>query len=81
MYKTMSFNEWFHVTIMDKAKLMQFLDFSLGDFVKHPDKPEWGIGQVQSITGMRVIVNFEDAGKMFINCELVELLTVADETD
>ncbi len=60
---------------------MAFLDFSLGDFVRHPQKPEWGLGQVQSITGMRVVVNFEDAGKMFINCEIVNLEPVADKTD
>ena len=58
-----------------------FLDFSLGDFVYHPQKPEWGTGQVQSITGMRVVVNFEEAGKMLINCEVVELTPVADRTD
>lgn len=60
---------------------MTFLDFSLGDFVTHPDKPEWGVGQVQSITGMRVVVNFEEAGKIVINCEMVSLLPVADRTD
>ena len=58
-----------------------FLDFSLGDFVKHPEKPEWGIGQVQSITDMRVTVNFPEAGKIMINCEFVNLLPVVDRTD
>ena len=63
-----------------------FLDFTLGDFVKHPEKPEWGLGQVQSITGMRVVVNFEEAGKLLINCEMVDLkvvdlTSVADRTD
>ena len=27
------------------------LYFSLGDFVTHPDQPDWGPGQVQSIVG------------------------------
>jgi len=63
-----------------------FLDFSLGDFVEHPQKPEWGVGQVQSITGMRVVVNFEEAGKLLINCEIVDLRpidlsAVAQRTD
>lgn len=63
-----------------------FLDFTLGDFVKHPEKPEWGLGQVQSITGMRVVVNFEEVGKLLINCEMVDLTvvdltSVADRTD
>ena len=60
---------------------MTFLDFSLGDFVTHPKKPEWGKGQVQSITDMRVVVNFEEAGKILINCELIELTPVADRID
>ena len=58
------------------------LYFSLGDFVRHPEKPEWGIGQVQSIAGMNVTVNFPHAGKQMINCAIVELEKVdrADET-
>ncbi|MGC6529404.1 MAG: DUF3553 domain-containing protein [Candidatus Puniceispirillaceae bacterium] len=61
--------------------MTQFLDFSLGDFVTHPQKPEWGIGQVQSITGMRVVVNFPEAGKLLINCEEVSLTPVGERTD
>jgi transcription elongation factor GreA-like protein len=49
------------------------LYFALGDFVHHPEKPEWGIGQVQSIVGMNVTVNFAHAGKQMINCAIVEL--------
>lgn len=64
-----------------RNKTITFIDFSLGDFVTHPEKPEWGIGQVQSVTGMRVVVNFEEAGKMLINCEVVSLVAVADRTD
>ena len=45
------------------------------------EKPEWGIGQVQSITGMRVVVNFPEAGKIMINCEHVTLIAVGDRTD
>ena len=58
------------------------LYFSLGDFVRHPVKPEWGIGQVQSIVGMNVTVNFPHAGKQMINCAIVELEKAdrADET-
>ncbi len=29
-----------------------------------PDRPEWGIGQVQSVAGDRITVNFENAGKV-----------------
>ena len=49
------------------------LYFTLGDFVLHPDRPNWGIGQVQSIVGMHVTVNFTHAGKQMINCEIIEL--------
>ena len=58
------------------------LYFLLGNYVRHPEKPEWGIGQVQSIVGMKVTVNFPHAGKQMINCAIVELEKVdcADET-
>jgi transcription elongation factor GreA-like protein len=51
----------------------QLLYFSLGDFVIHPDRPDWGIGQVQSIVGMNVTVNFEHEGKQMINCKIIAL--------
>jgi len=44
-----------------------------GDFVRHPARPEWGVGQVQSAIGDRVTVNFEDAGKVLVNTTVVEL--------
>jgi len=37
--------------------------FVPGDFVRLPDRPDWGLGQIQSVVGNRVTVNFEDAGK------------------
>ena len=52
------------------------LYFSLGDFVSHPDRPEWGLGQVQSIVGDNVTVNFTHAGKQMINCAIIELVKV-----
>lgn len=47
--------------------------------VRHPSEPGWGIGQVQSAVGDRVIVNFENAGKMLINIAVVALIPIADE--
>jgi hypothetical protein len=41
--------------------------------VRHPDRPDWGIGQVQSVVGHRVTVNFEDAGKVLVNTAVVAL--------
>ena len=34
--------------------------------MRHPAAPEWGLGQVQSIIGPRVTVNFENAGKVVL---------------
>ena len=53
------------------------LYFSLGDFVSHPDQPDWGKGQVQSIVGTNVTVNFEHAGKQMINCQVINLIKVS----
>jgi FKBP-type peptidyl-prolyl cis-trans isomerase 2 len=44
-----------------------------GQFVRHPARPDWGEGQVQSVIGERVTVNFEHAGKVLINARLVAL--------
>jgi hypothetical protein len=41
--------------------------------VRHPGEPDWGLGQVQSVVGQRVTVNFEHAGKRLINTSLVAL--------
>jgi hypothetical protein len=50
-----------------------------GCFVRHPGRPEWGLGQVQSAIGNRVTVNFENAGKRLINSDVVALEVVEDE--
>ncbi len=44
-----------------------------GQWVRHPAQPDWGAGQVQSVVGERVTVNFEHAGKVLINARLVTL--------
>ena len=44
-----------------------------GMFVRHPARPDWGLGQVQSNTGRRVTVNFEHAGKVVIDSRQVTL--------
>ncbi len=55
-------------------------DLAPGMLVRHPQRPDWGIGQVQSAIGHRVTVNFEHAGKVLINSEKVTL-TPVEETD
>jgi Protein of unknown function (DUF3553) len=49
-----------------------------GQFVRHPGRPDWGEGQVQSVVGERVTVNFEHAGKVLINARVVTLDVVED---
>ena len=44
-----------------------------GVFVRHPERPEWGLGQVQSVAGQRVTVNFEGIGKVLILTDRVTL--------
>jgi hypothetical protein len=46
---------------------------SPGDFVHHPARPDWGLGQIQSIIGNRITVNFENAGKVVIDGSVIEL--------
>lgn len=48
--------------------------------VRHPGEPDWGIGQVQSVIGDRITVNFEHAGKRLINGALIRLIEVAEES-
>ena len=53
-------------------------EYEPGQRVRHPGQPEWGIGQVQSVVGDRVTVNFEHAGKLLVNVGVVRL-DVIDE--
>lgn len=50
-----------------------------GALVRHPDRPDWGVGQVQSVAGRRVTVNFEEAGKVVIDAGQVALEFVSDD--
>lgn len=45
-----------------------------GVFVTHPERPDWGRGQVQSNVMGRVTVNFEEAGKVVIDATRVLLI-------
>lgn len=49
-----------------------------GQRVRNPDRPDWGEGQVQSVVGTRVTVNFENAGKVLVNVAVVTLEPVGD---
>lgn len=47
-----------------------------GMLVRHTGQPDWGLGQVQSVVGNRITVNFENAGKLLINGDVVALQAV-----
>jgi len=53
---------------------------SPGSFVRLDGRPDWGIGQVQTVIGARVTVNFEHAGKQLINTDRASLSAVDNET-
>jgi transcription elongation factor GreA-like protein len=50
-----------------------------GAYVRHPDRPDWGIGQVQTVVRQRVTVNFENAGKQLINTAVIALVVLDDD--
>lgn len=50
-----------------------------GMFVRHPQQPDWGLGQVQSVVGDRVTANFEDAGKVVVDTRVINLEWVIGE--
>tara|TARA_B100001248_G_scaffold127845_1_gene95825 strand:- start:628 stop:807 length:180 start_codon:yes stop_codon:yes gene_type:complete len=58
---------------------MMLIDFEPGDYVINPSNKNWGIGQVQSIIGNKVTVNFENCGKRVINVENINLEKVSNE--
>ena len=47
-----------------------------GMLVRHPEQPDWGVGQVQSCAGHRITVNFEHAGKVVLDGRVIGLLVV-----
>ncbi|MDV4144263.1 DUF3553 domain-containing protein [Shimia sp. FJ5] len=49
-----------------------------GMLVRHPDRPDWGTGQVQSNIGGKITVNFREEGKVVINGSRVMLLPVIE---
>ena len=50
-----------------------------GSLVRHPDRADWGLGQVQSVDGHRVTVNFEEAGKQTMDSRAVALVYVGPD--
>lgn len=50
-----------------------------GMFVRHPNRPDWGLGQVQSNINGKVTVNFREQGKVVIDGSRVLLEPVFGE--
>ncbi len=49
-----------------------------GMYVRHPDFPDWGVGQVQSNIAGKITVNFRDQGKVVIDGTRIALKLVLD---
>ena len=52
-----------------------------GALVRNPAEPDWGRGQVQSVIGDRITVNFEHRGKLLIRLSHVDLEVVSEEKE
>ena len=50
-----------------------------GQYVRLAAAPDWGLGQIQSVAGDRVTVNFENAGKRLINLRAASVIVVDPE--
>jgi len=51
--------------------------FEPGALVKLTSEYDWGIGQVQSVIGEKVTVNFEHRGKVVLNINRVNLSLIS----
>lgn len=49
-----------------------------GMVVRHPQYPDWGLGQVQSNIGGKITVNFREEGKVVIDGTRIALMPVFD---
>lgn len=45
---------------------MQYAFLEVGAIVRHRGEPGWGLGQIQSVIGSRVTVNFQNEGKVVL---------------
>lgn len=60
---------WSVTELVRRSMTMHVLNTFLepGELVVNPARPDWGIGQVQSIAGNLITVNFENAGKVVLD--------------
>jgi len=50
-----------------------------GMFVRQPTEHRLGLGRVQTVVGSKITVNFENAGKIIINGDVIELQIVSPD--
>lgn len=58
---------------------MQYAFLEVGAIIRHRERPEWGLGQVQSIIGSRVTVNFQNQGKVVLQGDDLPLELVSPD--
>lgn len=58
---------------------MQYAFLEVGAIVRHRAEPDWGLGQVQSIIGSRITVNFQNQGKVVLQGDDLPLELVAPD--
>jgi hypothetical protein len=51
----------------------------VGAIVRHRIRPDWGLGQIQSIIGPRITINFENRGKVVLRGDDIPLELVASD--
>lgn len=58
---------------------MQHVFLEVGAIVRHRDQPDWGLGQIQSVIGSRVTVNFQNQGKVVMQGDDLPLELVSPD--
>ena len=73
----MANNDYRSVGVFLRKAMQEMIEIlTPGDYVRHPEHPNWGLGQVQSVIRERITVNFENKGKQLINGRKISLLLV-----
>ncbi|WPL17372.1 hypothetical protein Thiowin_02379 [Thiorhodovibrio winogradskyi] len=55
------------------------MDYQVGDRVKHPKKPEWGLGEIRAIDSSIVTIQFVEVGEKKLSLQYVDLQRIQGE--
>lgn len=55
------------------------MDYQVGDRVKHPKKPEWGLGEIPAIDSSIVTIQFVEVGEKKLSLQYVDLQRIQGE--